>query len=164
MRIAHLVATFGGVGNLPSAPGTYGSLAALPAAWLLYVIGGPILILIAIVAAFAAGMWATQAEREATGAEDPQHVVIDEVVGQWIALLPVVIGAAHAGVPVLALWPGWIVAFAAFRLFDIRKPGPVGWADRRGDTMGVMLDDVFAGIIAAVVVVVLGGAYHALFI
>ena len=85
---------------------------------------------------------------------------MDEVAGQWVALLPVIIGAAHVGVPVLSLWPGWIVAFFGFRLFDILKPGPVGWADRRDDPLGVMLDDVIAGLLAAVVVALAGILYH----
>jgi phosphatidylglycerophosphatase A len=83
---------------------------------------------------------------------DPSEIVIDEVAGQWIALLPVMIGASHAGASVLALWPGWVLAFAAFRLFDITKPGPVGWADRQQGPLGVMLDDVIAGIMAALFV------------
>ena len=67
---------------------------------------------------------------------------------------------AHAGVDVLALWPGWIAAFVGFRLFDIWKPGPVGWADRRDDAVGVMLDDIVAGVMAALLVVALAAAYH----
>jgi phosphatidylglycerophosphatase A len=59
------------------------------------------------------------------------------------------------------LWPGWVAAFVLFRLFDITKPGPVGWADRRGDALGVMLDDVIAGVFAAVGVVILAGLSHA---
>ena len=57
-------------------------------------------------------------------------------------------------------WPGWVVAFALFRLFDIKKWGPVGWADRRGDPLGVMLDDVIAGVFAAIGVVLFAGIYH----
>ncbi len=91
------------------------------------------------------------------------EIVIDEVAGQWIALAPVFIGATHAGADVLALWPGWVVAFAGFRLFDIWKPGPVGWADRRGDALGVMLDDVFAGVMAAICVMIGAGISHGVF-
>ncbi|WP_370283176.1 phosphatidylglycerophosphatase A [Pseudooceanicola sp.] len=160
MRASHLVATFGGVGNIPTAPGTWGSLAALPAAWVLHAIGGAWLVVIAIPVAYLAGIWATRQEAAATGLHDPQHVVIDEVAGQWVALLPVLIGADHAGVDVLALWPGWIAAFVGFRLFDIWKPGPVGWADRRDDAVGVMLDDIVAGVMAALLVVALAAAYH----
>ena len=57
-------------------------------------------------------------------------------------------------------WPGWVVGFLAFRLFDILKPGPVGWADRQPDAVGVMLDDVIAGALAAAGVVLLAGLWH----
>jgi len=62
---------------------------------------------------------------------------------------------------VLKLYPGIITAFLFFRLFDIWKPGPVGWADRRGDALGVMLDDVIAGVFAAVVVGISAFLTHA---
>jgi len=160
-RIAHLVATFGGVGHLRPGPGTWGSAAALPAAWLLHVIGGPWLLVAGIVVAALSGAWAARIETGLTASADPGHVVIDEVLGMWIALLPVVFGAARADVPVLALWPGWIVGFVAFRVFDIWKPGPIGRADRRGDVTGLMLDDALAGAFAAASVLVLGGLAHA---
>uniref|UniRef100_UPI0025D95FA8 phosphatidylglycerophosphatase A family protein n=1 Tax=Roseobacter sp. TaxID=1907202 RepID=UPI0025D95FA8 len=86
--------------------------------------------------------------------------VIDELVGQWIALLPLSYAAWSMGISMLVMWPGWIAAFALFRLFDIWKPGPVGWADRRGDALGVMLDDVIAGVFAALGVLALAGLYH----
>lgn len=164
MRPSHLVATFGGVGDIPSAPGTWGSLAALPAAWALHALGGAWLVVIALPVVFLAGIWATKRETAETGLHDPSHVVIDEVAGQWIALLPVLIGADHVGMDVLRLWPGWIAAFVFFRLFDIWKPGPVGWADRRDDAWGVMLDDVIAGIMAAIVVIALAALYHGVMI
>ena len=134
------------------APGTWGSLAALPAGWALFELGGVALFCGAILLAFGTGWWATALETKGKADHDPSEIVIDEVVGQWIALLPVMIGASHSGAGVLALWPGWVVAFAAFRLFDITKPGPVGWADRQHGPLGVMLDDVIAGVMAALVV------------
>ena len=93
---------------------------------------------------------------------DPSEIVIDEVIGQWIALLPLSFAAWNMGLNMLVMWPGWIAAFAFFRLFDIWKPGPVGWADRRGDALGVMLDDVIAGVFAAFGVLALAGLYHGL--
>jgi phosphatidylglycerophosphatase A len=94
--------------------------------------------------------------------EDPSEVVIDEVAGQWIALL----------FPSFAFWmrdfdgwmpyPGWVAAFLLFRLFDIWKPGPVGWADRRGDAAGVMWDDIIAGVFAGIGVVIAAGVAHGL--
>ncbi|GKY89011.1 phosphatidylglycerophosphatase A family protein [Sinisalibacter aestuarii] len=155
-----LIATFFGAGLLKPAPGTWGSLAALPFVWLLHVLGGPWLFGVAIVAVFLIGWWATRGYTAMTGVEDPSEVVIDEVVGMWIAMLPVSIGAAAAGAGIFALYPGWIAAFFLFRFFDIVKMGPVRWADDRGDAMGVMLDDVFAGIFAAIVVIALAGFSH----
>ena len=152
--------SFLGAGFLRPAPGTWGSLAALPAAWLLNLIGGPILLARAAIAAYFAGVAATRAETEATGAHDPGWIVIDEVVGQWIALMPVAIGAWHVGLSPLKLWPGIVAAFLLFRLFDIWKPGPIGTVDRRNDATGVMLDDVLAGILAAVCGVALAALAH----
>ena len=151
--------SFLGAGFLRPAPGTWGSLAALPAAWLLNLIGGPILLALAAIAAYFAGVAATRAETEATGAHDPGWIVIDEVVGQWIALMPVAIGAWHVGLSPLKLRPGIVAAFLLFRLFDIWKPGPIGTVDRRNDA-GVMLDDVLAGILAAVCGVALAALAH----
>lgn len=158
--MTRFIATFLYVGLLRPAPGTWGSLAALPVGWLLMVLGGPVLLIVATVALFGIGWWATTVETRASGVEDPGEIVVDEVVGQWIALWPLAIGAAQVGAPYTALWPGWVAAFALFRLFDIRKWGPVGWADRRGDPLGVMLDDVIAGVFAAVGVVLFAGLYH----
>ncbi|QIE44417.1 phosphatidylglycerophosphatase A [Pseudohalocynthiibacter aestuariivivens] len=160
MKIAALIATVCGVGHLRPAPGTWGSLAALPLGWLIHVIGGPWLLLIAIISGFIKGVWATTQVTRGSDDHDPSEIVIDEVVGQWIALLPLSFGAWHAGASITALWPGWIAAFALFRLFDIAKPGPVGWADRRGDPLGVMLDDVIAGIFAAVGVILFAAISH----
>lgn len=149
MRAAQIIATFGGVGYLRPAPGTWGSLAALPVAALLHVIGGPVLLGFGIVVSFALGWWATALETKGKEDHDPGEIVIDEVAGQWLAFLPVSIGAAHAGAALWALWPGFVTAFLLFRLFDIWKPGPVGWADRQGGAFGVMLDDLIAGLFAA---------------
>ncbi len=154
------IATFFYVGLLRPGPGTWGSLAALPTGWLLHVLGGPLALVVGIVASFLLGLRVTAAEVARTGVEDPSEIVLDEVAGQWLAILPISIGAWHVGADILALWPGWIAAFGLFRLFDIRKPGPVGWADRRGDPLGVMLDDVIAGAITAVCVVLLAVIWH----
>lgn len=158
--MTHLIATFFYVGHMRPAPGTWGSLAALPAAYLLVLLAGPWGLVIGVATVFALGVWATAEETRGKDNHDPSEIVIDEVAGQWIALLPVVFGAVNNNVPLLALWPGWVAAFALFRLFDITKIGPIGWADRRDDALGVMLDDVIAGIFAAIGVGVLAGLYH----
>lgn len=160
--IARMIATVCGVGYLRPAPGTWGSAVALPFAWLIHVVGGFPLLLIAIVAGFAKGWWATAQMTAGQTDHDPSEIVIDEVVGQWIALVPLSYAAWDRGMDILVMWPGWIAAFVLFRLFDIWKPLWVGRADRRGDALGVMLDDVIAGVFAAIGVLVLAVLVHEL--
>ncbi|MGV6848266.1 MAG: phosphatidylglycerophosphatase A family protein [Marinibacterium sp.] len=158
--LARAVATVGGVGYLRPAPGTWGSLAALPLAWILHVLGGFPLLALAIAAAYAAGHWATGVLQREGGEKDPSEIVIDEVVGQWVALIAVSLPAWLHGIDITALWPGWMTAFVLFRLFDIWKPGPVGRFDRRDDAAGVMLDDVAAGVLAALGVAAMAAFAH----
>lgn len=159
-RIAQIIATVGYAGYLKPAPGSWGSAVALGLALLLYQIGGMWLVILLTPLAYLAGWAATV--RLTRGAEDhdPSEIVIDELVGQWIALFPVLIGASHVGAAITALWPGLVAAFLLFRAFDITKPGPVGWADRRNDATGVMLDDVIAGGMAALCVMLLAALWH----
>jgi phosphatidylglycerophosphatase A len=154
------ITTFFYVGLLRPAPGTWGSLAALPAAWVLHQVGGFWLLLVATLAITGLGWWATGIETRDRDDKDPSEIVIDEVAGQWIALWPVSLGAMMAGADVTALWPGIVTAFIAFRAFDILKPGPVGWADRQPGAFGVMADDVIAGWLAAMVVALLAVLAH----
>ncbi|PWR04071.1 phosphatidylglycerophosphatase A [Meridianimarinicoccus roseus] len=150
MRASRAIATLGYVGLLRPAPGTWGSAAALPAGYALHVAGGFPLLVLGTLVALGLGWWAARAEERATGAHDPGEIVIDEAVGIWIALMPLSGGLWHAGAdPWVFPWPGWVGAFVLFRLFDIWKPGPVGWADRQPGAAGVMLDDVIAGLMAA---------------
>jgi phosphatidylglycerophosphatase A len=160
MRISHLIATVFGIGYLRPAPGTWASLLALPLAWGLHLVGGPLLLVAAIILAFGLGWWATNLETKGKADHDPSEIVIDEVAGQWLAFLPVSIGAAHVGANLLSLWPGFVFAFLFFRLFDIWKPGPIGRADRRNDALGVMQDDILAGFAAAICVVGSAYLYH----
>ncbi|MCB1367496.1 MAG: phosphatidylglycerophosphatase A [Rhodobacteraceae bacterium] len=151
--MSRLIATFFWVGRVPFAPGTFGSLAALPVAYALHRFTGFPGFAIATIAIFLIGWWATAAATSGKADHDPGEIVIDEVAGQWIALWPLSFGLWWIGIdPAIFPYPGWIGAFVMFRLFDIWKPGPVGWADRRHDALGVMLDDVIAGILAALVV------------
>lgn len=159
--MSRLIATFFCVGLLPAAPGTWGSAAAIPAAWAIHGLGGFPALLVASVAVTLIGWWATAAATRGADDHDPGEIVIDEVAGMWIALLPLSAGLWFAGAaPWVFPWPGWVAAFALFRLFDIRKPGPVGWADRRNDALGVMLDDVIAGVFAAIGVALLAALAH----
>ena len=135
MIFARFVASGFGVGFAPKAPGTAGSLLGLALAVPLMA-GPPWLLPLGCLGVCLVGTWATV---QAGGADDPGWVVIDEVAGQWIALL------ALSGLG----WLGFALAFALFRLFDIAKPGPIGWVDRQGGALSVMADDVLAGLAAA---------------
>ena len=162
-RLAQLTATVGGVGYLRPAPGTWGSLVALPLAWAFHTLGGLPLLTLAVVGTYIKGIWATKEMTQGSDDHDPSEIVIDEVAGQFIALLPLSYASWMHGIDILAMWPGWLAAFGLFRLFDILKPGPIGRADRRGDALGVMLDDVIAGIFAALGVILLAGLWHGVF-
>lgn len=134
MTVSRLIATWGGVGLLPKAPGTWGSLAALPFAWVIYQLGGWQALAVAAIAVFILGVWAADRAASETGVADPSEVVIDEVAGQWLTLLVVP--------PDLLLYA---VGFVLFRLTDIFKPWPASWADEKiKGGFGIMLDDVFA--------------------
>jgi phosphatidylglycerophosphatase A len=135
---ATLLATWFGSGLVRVAPGTCGSIAALPFAAGLALLGGPWLLGLSALAAFAVGLWASGRYAGAAGQHDPAAVVIDEVAGQWLALAP------------LPLDPGlYLLAFLAFRLLDIAKPWPIGWVERAlPGAWGIMADDLVAGMIA----------------
>ena len=140
-----IVATFFGVGLSPVAPGTIGSIAALPLAVLL--LHWPILFSgVTLLVLFVLGTWCANYLERCTGLHDAQIIVIDEVVGQCLTLL------------ILATWflthtdPYVVLAlsFVSFRLIDIVKPWPVSWLDQQIEGgLGVMIDDVAAALIAA---------------
>jgi len=140
-----LVATGFGLGRLPAAPGTWASLAALPAAWLLrsrWGIGG---LAIAAAASLLLGWWAADRVGRASGVADPSSTVIDEIAGQWLTLL---------AAPLYPLF--YALAFLLFRICDIAKPWPASWIDRcLRNGLGVMLDDAAAAGYAAAVLLVL---------
>lgn len=154
------LSTLFGIGHLRPAPGTWASLATLPVFWLAHVAGGLILTGLILLATLPLALRAITAEMQASGESDPSHVVIDEFAGQWLALMPLSLGAWSMGADIHRLWPGWLAAFLLFRLFDITKPGPIGKADRRGDALGVLLDDLLAGLAAALVTVALAALSH----
>ena len=158
--LARIAATVFGVGYLRPAPGTWGSLAALPLAWALHVLGGFPLLLLATLAVTALGFWATAVTTRGQADEDPSEIVIDEVAGQWVALFAISYPSWAHGIEITALWPGWVAGFVLFRLFDIWKPWLVGWADRKGGPVGVMLDDLIAGVFAMIGVLLLAGLSH----
>ena len=144
-RLPGPVATWFGSGLLPKAPGTWGSLASLPFAWAIIHVGGPVAIIAATILATVVGVWAGGAYARAIGRHDPGSVVIDEVAGQWLTTIPIAVLAAPG-------WLPWLIAFAAFRLFDITKPWPARRAERWPGGVGIMADDIVAGVYAAIVV------------
>lgn len=131
-----------GTGLSPAAPGSVASLAAAAIWWLLFA-DLMLTVQLGIIAfGFALGVWASAWMIAKTGVKDPGYIVWDEFIGQWIALLLL---------PKTLFW--YAIGFALFRLFDIVKKGPVGWADKRfSGGFGVMADDVLAGLLALALV------------
>ncbi len=127
-----MVASGFGTGLAPAAAGTVGSLVALGLGAGMMGVSPWALPVAAVLATFG-GLWAIEACGVAQ--DDPGWVTIDEFAGQWIGLL---------ALP-RATWGGLAAAFVLFRLLDISKPGPVGWADRQKTAAGIMGDDVIAG-------------------
>ena len=137
-----------GAGLMPVAQGTFGSLAALLPWLLLRTLPLP-LYLAVLAIGFGVGVWACNVAGRALGVDDHRSLVWDEFIGQWIALLPLLPALLPAGG-----LRGWMLlaGFALFRLFDVWKPWPIRWLDRRiKGGLGVMLDDVLAGLFAALV-------------
>jgi phosphatidylglycerophosphatase A len=142
-----VVATVGGIGFAPVAPGTVGTLAALPLFPLTapLAMAAPALYGAALLVATGAAVWAAGAAEDALGETDSGRIVIDEVVGFLFATAFLEWS-----------WGAMVLAFCLFRLFDIVKPFPASWADRRlGGGLGVVADDVVAGIYANLVARVL---------
>lgn len=152
------IATFAGAGLFPVAPGTVGSAAAV-GVFVLFSPLSPMVLGALCLALFGVGVWASDVLEAHLGRKDDGRIVVDEVVGQWIALAPLSTTALCSGARMLGdpgcglhLDQAWapVTAFVLFRGFDIWKPGPVGWAERRfAGGLGVMLDDVVAGVLAA---------------
>ncbi|MEO8699311.1 MAG: phosphatidylglycerophosphatase A [Kofleriaceae bacterium] len=152
--LAKLTATALGAGYSPIAPGTCGTAVAVPVAWLLADLAWWQFSIIAL-AVTLLGVLASHYADRAWGTEDNQKIVIDEVAGYLVTMIPV---DRHA-------WGPLLCGFIAFRFFDIVKPPPVRWLDEHlPGGWGVMLDDIAAGIMAAVVMVLLAhfGAFDAL--
>ncbi|MEK9745737.1 MAG: phosphatidylglycerophosphatase A [Candidatus Puniceispirillum sp.] len=131
------LATLGPIGHLRPAPGTIGSLVALVSGYVIAGFGTGWLLLAAVLVS-SVGIIAADHYGQATGRKDPGEVIIDEVAGQWLALC----AAPHDMV--------WFVAgFILFRFFDIVKPGPVRWVEKWPGGVGVMADDIIAGMLSA---------------
>jgi phosphatidylglycerophosphatase A len=146
---AVLLATWFGAGLLPWMPGTWGALAALPCAWAIATLAGPVGPAAATILTFALGCWAAATLTRASGQHDPGFIVVDEVAAQWFVLA------------VLGYWQGplewrtYLAAFLLFRVFDIVKPWPARLIERWvAGGLGIMLDDIVAALYALVVLLI----------
>ena len=148
IKLAKLLATWFGCGYSPWAPGTAGSIAALAIGILLHEFAGFTQLEFAILAVVTLipAVWAAGVTAASTGIKDPHFVVIDEVIGTWIAMA----GALSYN------WKSYLAALALFRLFDIWKPPPVRQLEAVPGGWGINLDDVMAGVYGALVLFLAG--------
>ena len=144
-RAAILLATWGGCGYFPKGQGTVASIVALAMAY--GVVEGlgmaPAWCAAAAAVLWAPSVWSAGLAAEHYGRHDPPQVVVDEVVGQWIAVAVVARGE----------WLSWLVALVLFRFFDIAKPWPIRKLEALPGGLGVVADDVAAGLCAMIVLV-----------
>ncbi len=141
MDYAALAFATWGVGYLPLMPGTFGSLVGIGVFLLL---GSLVAQVVGIVLVTGLGIWAATRTEQVLRVKDPGKVVVDEVAGQMIALLPL---------SVFTLGKVWIiVSFILFRLFDIFKPYPARRFEALRSGLGIMADDLVAGVYAALIV------------
>jgi phosphatidylglycerophosphatase A len=132
------LATLGPVGHISMAPGTVGS--ALAVVFGYYIAGyGTVVMLALTVLVFIIGVFASNSYIEAPGRKDPPEVIIDEVAGQWLALILL---------PHEVVW--YVIGFVLFRFFDILKPGPVKAVEAFNGGIGVMADDLVAGLLTGI--------------
>ena len=142
-KLALSIATLGPIGTALPAPGTFGSLAALISGYFILSAGWIYMAIATFIALFV-GIWAASVYEAVSGKKDASEVVIDEVAGQWSVLL------------ITPLSPlGFLAAFLFFRLFDITKPFPVNKAEAIKGGMGVMADDMVAGMLAGACMIIL---------
>ncbi len=158
--MSRILTTFFGVGLLRPAPGTWGSLAAVLLGWAIDRYLGFLVLCLCFCIVTVVAFWAIHRELKDLPGADPGEIVIDEVAGQWLALLFPAAAFWGRG------WEGWLpypaplAAFVLFRLFDIWKPWLVGRADRSGDAAGVLYDDLWAGLFAGISCIVAAGIAH----
>tara|TARA_B100001057_G_scaffold105921_1_gene103561 strand:- start:2749 stop:3225 length:477 start_codon:yes stop_codon:yes gene_type:complete len=151
-----LISTFFYVGFLRPAPGTWGSIAGIILAYILLISISFLTFCLIVLFTILIGFWSTKNYIKKNSVKsDPSEVVIDEVIGQWIAILPLVYVLKVDEFSNEGLWFVWLWAFVSFRFFDIVKLGLIGWADNLDGAWGVLLDDILAGIAAGLTVSVL---------
>lgn len=156
-----LLATGFGLGLVPRAPGTAGSLGAVAVfAPLLLGLANPfvqLFYLIAMIGVALAALWAAEQALPHWGAADPQAVVIDEILGQLLTYGGLVLAAVLGRAPASLGAAAWLllIGFVLFRFFDIVKPYPIRQSERLPGAAGVLLDDTLAGVYAGVVLALL---------
>ncbi|HUJ02796.1 MAG TPA: phosphatidylglycerophosphatase A [Rhizomicrobium sp.] len=141
MTLSEQTATLFGIGRAPAAPGTVASLAALPLAWAIKWFTNDWIFLAIIVAVTIIAIRVCEAYARETGVTDPSECVIDELAGQWIACLLAPLSLIGFG-----------LALVLFRAFDIAKPWPIERFERAPGGLGIVLDDVVAGLLAGIIV------------
>lgn len=137
-RAVLALSTWFGVGFLPVAPGTFASVAGSPLVWLTDRLGGPLGALFLAVFLLLA-FWSADRAGKMAGQDDPREIVVDEVAGLLVALFLIPFS-----------WLNLIVGFILFRVFDILKPFPLKRAEKLGGGLGIVLDDLLAGVYANV--------------
>lgn len=156
VKLNKLISTFFYVGFLRPAPGTWGSIAGIILAYILLISISFLTFCLIVLSTILIGFWSTKNYIKKNSVKsDPSEVVIDEVIGQWIAILPLGYVLKVDEFSNEGLWFVWLWAFVSFRFFDIVKLGLIGWADNLDGAWGVLLDDILAGIAAGLTVSVL---------
>jgi phosphatidylglycerophosphatase A len=170
-KLNFLIATVFGIGKIPFAPGTFGSIATFPIIWLFFVscsylfvnifpsnfpalnfIYSYLACWVFLVILFFIGWYSANKYEQMVGGKDPKEVVIDEVVGQGITFLLCWPSIFIFDFLINKLWLVFVLSFVLFRLFDIIKPWPISWADQKiKGGLGIMIDDVIAGLMAPVI-------------
>ncbi len=149
-KLSRLICTFFGVGKSPIAPGTCASLLTLPISWITYFYFNSLGVLILAILIFTIGIFATNIYLKKSTNSDPPAIVVDEVVGQLVALIAI---------------PNSIIlyfcSFLLFRYFDIKKPGLIKLIDRKvKNSFGVMLDDIIAGFMTLFIILIVIKAFE----
>ena len=154
--MSKFIATFFYVGFLRPAPGTWGSIAGIISAYTFLQLTNFLAFCFLLIFSILIGFWTTKKYIEQNPENsDPSEVVIDEVIGQWIAILPIGYISQIEHPDTKNIWIFWFWAFVSFRFFDVVKLGLVGWADKLGGALGIILDDILAGVAAAITLIAL---------
>jgi phosphatidylglycerophosphatase A len=144
-RVAWVLATWFGCGRVPVAPGTAGAIGAIPLYLAALRLGRPGVVAAAVLS-IGVGVWASSIVARDLRTKDPQVIVIDEVAGMLVTMIPV----SHVS------WKSLAIGFLLFRVLDMTKPPPIRWLERLPGGWGIVLDDVAAGVAGAAVLAALG--------